>query len=74
MSDDVRVWPENHWREVWHDAPCRGPMKRHSETLTIEDGSVLRLYECLACGARAYAGVDRQRRIITQARAGEVGG
>jgi hypothetical protein len=62
-----RVLPENYWREVWHDAPCRGPMKRHRETLAIEDGSVLALYECLACHVRVFAGLDATRRVVTRA-------
>jgi hypothetical protein len=61
-----RISPEHGWRRVWHDPPCRGPMKRHRETLTIEDGSVLDLYECLACGVRCYAGLDAQRRVVTR--------
>ena len=63
---DVRIWPENHWREVWHDAPCRGPMKRHADTITIEDGSTLRRYVCVACGAETYAGVNSRREIVSR--------
>lgn len=63
----VRVIPENYWREVWHDGcPNRGPMRRLSGTLTIEDGSVLRLYECLGCPVRTYAGLDTKRRVVTR--------
>jgi len=57
---------ENHGRRVWHAGCGLGcsPMVRRTETLRIEDGSLLRLYECATCGAKVYAGVDSQRRIV----------
>jgi hypothetical protein len=59
----MRVTPENFWREVWHDAECRSPCYHRNEYLTIEDGSALRLYECVKCGTKVYAGLDSQRRV-----------
>lgn len=65
---------ENFWREVWHvNCPVNartigaggcGPMKRLSETLAIEDGSILDAYECVSCRVRVYAGLDKSRRIV----------
>lgn len=64
----LSVWPENFWREVWHDGCVkRGPMRGHrQETLTIEDGSTLTRFECLGCGVNCYAGLDTQRHIVTR--------
>jgi hypothetical protein len=63
-----RVLPENNWREVWHENCTAGdsrpyPMRHMGERLTIEDGSVLRLFVCLKCGARVFAGIDANNRL-----------
>jgi hypothetical protein len=61
-----RIEYENYGREVWH-ADDRFPMKHLPDRLTIEDGSVLNLYECTHCGVRAFAGVERStRRIVVR--------
>lgn len=62
----LRISPENFWREVWHLAPCRGPMKRLSDRLMIEDGSELRGYECMGCGVKCFAGLDAKRYVTTR--------
>ncbi len=60
-------------RCAWHvDCPTPGtiksppPMKWLSGSLTIEDGSVLRQFECTACGEFGYAGTDKMRRCISR--------
>ena len=69
LGQPVRVRPENFWREVWHeDCPERGPMVRLAGRLTIDDGTVLREYECLGCGVRCYAGLDANRFVVTRLR------
>lgn len=66
-TESVRVLPENFWREVWHDGCARrGMMIERKERITIEDGSVLRLWECLMCGARCFAGLNAKRVIVTR--------
>jgi hypothetical protein len=71
MSEKVQISPENFWRDVWH-TNCVGrfssPMKHLRQTITIEDGSVLHLYECTdqACGARVFGGLDAKRIIVTR--------
>lgn len=63
------VEPENGWHQVWHrGCPERGPMRwrRDHVGLLIEDGTSLRLYECLGCGRFLYAGVDARRFIVTR--------
>jgi hypothetical protein len=63
----LRILPERGWREVWHDAPCRGPMRRLSESLVFpEMGVSLPLWECLGCDAKMYAGIDKDRRIVVR--------
>jgi hypothetical protein len=69
MTETVRVLPEYNWRDVWHENCTAGdgrpyPMRHLRERLTIEDGSVLRLYQCTLCGVRVFAGLDAQR-IVT---------
>lgn len=63
----MQISPENYWREVWHCdcVPGRGNgiMKRQNHYMAIEDGSTLRLFECLHCGEKCYAGLDAQRRV-----------
>jgi len=62
-----KINPENFWREVWHDAPCRGPMKRLNEYVFLpEEGYSIRAWECMACGLKMYAGLDKDCRIITR--------
>lgn len=66
----LKVWPENFWRDVWHDAPCRGIMKHHNQFRHVreeEDINVLRLFECMTCGTTFYAGLNKDRRIVVEA-------
>jgi hypothetical protein len=62
------LWPENFWREVWHrdcpKSPCGIYVPVPGESMTIEDGSKLRLWKCLACGVRVYAGLDSRRFVV----------
>lgn len=58
------ISPENHFTRVWHDGPCRGPMLRHGDFVEIEDGSRLPRWECMACGAEVYAGLDARRFVV----------
>lgn len=62
----LRVLPENNWRDVWHDAPCRGIMKRLPKFRDLPDGGRLRLCECMTCGTRMYAGLNGDRRVVCQ--------
>lgn len=64
---EMRVLPENYWREVWHDAECRSPCYHRNEFLTIEDGSRLRLYECVRCSTKVFAGLDARRHVVHRA-------
>jgi hypothetical protein len=57
---------ENYGREVWHSED-RYPMKRLPDVLAIEDGAVLRLYECTHCAAQAFIGLDANRYVVVRA-------
>lgn len=61
-----RVEYENHGREVWH-VDDRYPMRHLPDRLTIEDGSVLGLYECTYCAVRAFVGLDAKRCVVVRA-------
>lgn len=59
------IQPENYFSRVWHDGPCRGPMRKdRTDTITIEDGSTLPRWDCMGCGASLYAGLDAQRFVV----------
>lgn len=64
-----KIRPENHGLDVWHlDCPeirC-GPMKHLRQPGVTAEGWTLWLYECPACGVRAYAGGDPLGRILVR--------
>lgn len=68
------ISPESFWRDVFHvdcpEPPRCGIMKHLPDRLPIEDGSVLRGFECLNCGARLFAGLDAGRRVVRRPFAG----
>ena len=65
-----QISPENFWRNVFHtDCPARsGIMKAQGQEhdRQLEDGSWLRLYECLMCGVFAHAGLNAKRFVIVK--------
>lgn len=62
---EMRVNPQNYWSEVWHrDCPDRSPCRHLDEYMTIEDGSKLRAFECIACETRVFAGLDADRFVV----------
>lgn len=73
-----QIAPENFFSRVFHTNcpkwmdgyPKRnltsGVMLRHLAHVTIEDGSHLRLWECLHCGVKCYAGLDASRRVTVR--------
>ena len=72
MIPIAEILPENNWREVWHHNAHLGgkcysaPMKHLPDRLPIEDGNVLRLYECTGCGEQVFAGLDARRRLVSR--------
>lgn len=66
----VEVDPEHFWRCVWHrncpEDSIGAMMRPLPDEMMLDDGSILRGWECVSCGAKCYAGLDSKRRVRSE--------